>query len=394
MRIVHVLTRLLRAGSEENTISSCIWQAKHGHDVIVVHGPDPDPYWQKNFGDQVSFVEVPDLVHPIHPLKDLKAIRAMRELFRGLEPDVIHTHQSKAGIIGRFAAKVVPDALVVHGIHIVAFEQVGQLKKNIYIAAEKLAARYTDLFIAVSRSVGQAYIDEGICKHVEPVYSGMPLENFRNAQPPEDWPELLGVPADTTEAARPKVILMVAAYETRKRHRAFLQALKPVLAETPNVQILFAGRGPVEDDVRAAVREFELQDHVTLCGFRNDPYALMALADVCVLTSEREGLPRVVVQYVATGTPVVVSDLPGLEEIVKDGVNGLVTDAHDLSDTADKLKQLLNTPDQLAKLAEGARATDVSEWELERLGQRTTALYEQTRAHLSQKGAGTAPKLT
>ncbi|WP_264212287.1 glycosyltransferase [Leisingera thetidis] len=373
MHIVHILTRLLRAGSEENTIATCLWQARRGHRVTVVHGPDPDPYWQDRFGSLIDFAELPGLLHPIKPLQDFRAVRQMRNLLSGLQPDVIHTHQSKAGIIGRLAAAATPEALVVHGIHIIPFDGVSPLKRALYIASEKIAARRTDLFLAVSRSVGQAYVEAGICGSAEAVYSGMDLSPFRDPDLPQDWPALLGTAAGTR--TRPPVVLMLAAFEPRKRHEAFLHAFAKVRADIPDTRILFAGKGPHEAAVRAAAAGLGLEKNVVFCGFRTDPEALIALADLCVLTSEREGLPRVVVQYIAAGRPVIVADLPGIEEIVADGVNGLVSDPDVMEDTAAKLRDLLLDRAALQHLAQGARATDVSDWELDRLGARTTEHY-------------------
>lgn len=383
MHVVHILTRLLRAGSEENTIATCLWQVEHGHDVTLIHGPDPDPFWKALYGDRIRFIELPDLIHEIRPFSDYRAIQAMKKLLAQLAPAVIHTHQSKAGIIGRLAASAVPRALVVHGIHIIPFDGVGRAKKAFYIAAEKVAARHTDLFVAVSRSVGQAYVDEGICTHVEPVYSGMDLDPFRTPSEPDDAADLLRIAPEEAQT-RPAVVLMLAAFEPRKRHCEFLRAWANVLPKMPPTRLLFAGKGPHEAAIRAEIRALGLEDAVVLCGFRSDPHALVAMADVCVLTSEREGLPRVVVQYITSGTPVVVADLPGIDEIVTHGVNGMVSDPDDMTDTAEKLRALIVDRAQLDRLADGARATDVSNWELDRLGARTTELYEEAiRTHTS-----------
>ncbi|SNR85371.1 glycosyltransferase [Puniceibacterium sediminis] len=389
MHVVHILTRLLRAGSEENTIATCLWQVEHGHDVTLIHGPDPDPFWKDLYGDRIRFIEFPELIHKIRPFFEYRAIKAMKKLLAQIAPDVIHTHQSKAGIIGRLAASAVPRALVVHGIHIIPFDGVGRAKKAFYIATEKIAARHTDLFVAVSRSVGQAYVDEGICTHVEPVYSGMALDPFRAPSEPEDAADLLGIAPDAQ--TRPAVVLMLAAFEPRKRHCEFLRAWANVLPKMPPTRLLLAGKGPHEAAVHAEIRALGLEGAVVLCGFRSDPHALVAMADVCVLTSEREGLPRVVVQYITSGTPVVVADLPGIDEIVTHGVNGMVSDPNDMTDTAEKLRALIVDRAQLDRLADGARATDVSNWELDRLGARTTELYEEairTRA-AAQRPVGT-----
>lgn len=382
MRIIHVLTRLLRAGSEENTIASALWQAQAGHDVTIIHGPDPDPYWQNRYHQELTFIEVAHLVHPIHPIHDVQAVVNLRSLFRKLKPDVIHTHQSKAGIIGRLGATAFTSALVVHGIHIIPFAGVNRLKKIIYRSAEKLAARYTDRFIAVSDSVGQAYVDEGICDQFDTVYSGMDLDPFRSPHLPHDATDLIGV--EPHQKDRPNVILMLAAFEERKRHIPFLEAFARQKGTMKPAKIIFAGKGPYEAEVRRAVGRLGLEDQVVFAGYREDPEALIALSDLCLLTSEREGLPRVMVQSLAAGKPVIVTRLPGIEEIVRDGINGLITDAEDLDQTIEAISSVFHAPEQLAVLANGAKQTDVSAWTLEKLGERTTDIYRRELAKLPE----------
>ncbi|OUS39061.1 hypothetical protein A9Q94_00465, partial [Rhodobacterales bacterium 56_14_T64] len=223
MHIVHLVTRLLRAGSEENTIETCRWQALAGHQVTVIHGHQVDPWWRDNPVSGVELVALPQLIHPLNPAADLRALRALRVLYRHLRPDVIHTHQSKAGILGRLAASAVPDAVVAHGIHIVPFQGVSRAKRMIYIAAEKLAARRTDVFLGVSEAVGHAYVGAGIARRgrVHCVRSGMDINRFSDPKPPLDWRRLLRLGSND---CRPPVALMLAAFEPRKRHVPMLRA--------------------------------------------------------------------------------------------------------------------------------------------------------------------------
>ena len=374
MHIIHLVTRLLRAGSEENTIETCRWQAKAGHKVTLIHGDDADPWWQDNPVPGVDLLGVREMVHPLDPLADMRALRALRATYRQLRPDVIHTHQSKAGILGRLAATAVPDAVVAHSIHIVPFEGVSRAKRAFYIGAEKLAARRTDVFIGVSEAVGHAYVAAGITRRgrVHCVRSGMDLGRFRNPGLPEDWRALLGVRKGN---ARPRVALMLAAFEPRKRHVAFLRAFARVANTLPDLKLLLAGAGPEEGRVRAEVQSLGLQDQVVFCGHRSDPEALLALADVSVLTSQREGLPRVVVQSIAAGCPVLVNDMPGIGEVVQDGENGHVVLRDDLDGIVARMRGVLGNDVALRRLGSGAMGTDVDEWSLGRMGERTTALY-------------------
>lgn len=374
MHITHVVTRLLRAGSEENTLATCRWQVDAGHQVSLIHGDVCDPFWHRNLPAGVERIGVPEMVHPVRPLQDARAVARLRSVYRDLQPDVIHTHQSKAGILGRLAARAVPNASVAHGIHIIPFEGVSAPKRALYIAAERLVARRTDVFIGVSEAVGQAYVDARITKDVQCVRSGMDLARFASATLPSDWRTLLGVSSGN---ARPRVALMMAAFEPRKRHVPFLHAFAKVAATMPDLKLLLAGRGPEEARVRAAVAELGLGDQVVFCGHRPDPEALFALADLSLLTSEREGLPRVVVQSMAAGCPQLIQCLPGLDEIIEDGYNGVIADAADMDGFVGRMRQMLDAPRQLDRLRQGALRTDLGAWALESLGAGTTALYGQ-----------------
>jgi len=374
MHIVHLLTRLLRAGSEENTIETCRWQLAQGHQVSLIHDAAPDPYWEDHLPSGLMRITLPEMVHPIHPLQDIRAVMKLRRIYRALDPDVIHTHQSKAGFVGRLAARSVPNAVVAHGVHIIPFAGVSPAKRALYLTAERLVARQTDVFIGVSEAVGRAYVNAGITRRgrVHCVRSGMDIARFRNPALPADWRDLLGV---LRGDAKPRVVLMMAAFERRKRHVPFLQAFARVADRLPDLKLLLAGAGPEEARVRVAVDRLGLRDRVVLCGHRPDPESLFALADLSILTSAREGLPRVAVQSVAAGCPMVVQELPGIDEIITHGRNGLIADGHDMEVTVRQMLGLLQNDRRLDDLRQGALATDVSAWALDALGQRTTQLY-------------------
>lgn len=374
MRIVHLVTRLLRAGSEENTIETCRWQAAMGHEVVLVHGAVRDRYWTGHMPPGVRVIGLPELVHPLSPRADARALAALRGLYRRLRPDVIHTHQSKAGVLGRLAADAAPGARVVHGIHVLPFAHVGPLRRRLYLTAERLAARRTDLFIGVSEALCEAYAAHGIAprERLHCVRSGMDLDRFRGAVPPADWRGLAQVAPD---APRPKVAVMLAALEPRKRHLAFLRALAARRGAMPELRVVLAGAGPEEAAIRAEITRLGLEDRVVLCGYREDPEALLAMADLSVLASEREGLPRVAVQSLAAGVPMLANDLPGIGEVLRDGVNGRVLPARDAEALVDEMIALLHAPARLERLRRGARDSDLSGWERARLGPATTALY-------------------
>jgi len=361
MVIVHILTRLLRAGSEENTLATCRAQVEAGHRVIIIHGRSYDPDVRRQAEAIAEVITVNALVHEIFPYRDLYAIVALALCLRTFKADVVHTHQSKAGVLGRLAARLARVPTIVHGVHILPFVNVGRLQETVYVVAERFCARFTDAFISVSHSVRGACVERGIGspeKHFV-AFSAMDVGKFRSPAPPRDWRRLLNVAGGRE---RPPTAVMLAAFEPRKRHLEFIQAIPQTFAGISDWRVLFAGEGETEQAAKSLVKTLGLEERVRFAGYRGDPEAIIALADVCLLTSQREGLPRVLVQYMAAGKPCVVSDLPGLEDVVQDGVNAIITPADDVEAAAASTAKLLANPRERAQLAAGTETVNVEAW--------------------------------
>ena len=228
--IVHVLTRLLRAGSEENTLFSCRAQAAAGARVVLVHGQEFDPAVAERARGVCEVVRLDSLVHPIAPAADVRATRDLVGLLRARRADVVHTHQSKAGILGRVAGRIAGVPAIVHGVHILPFVNVGPAQAAVYLAAERLCAAFTGAFINVSPSVRDVCVDHGIGARRDHfvAYSAMEIDRFRGAEPPQDWRRLLGVEPG---APKPPTALMMAAF---LGGRAWQRSAAPAVATIAN----------------------------------------------------------------------------------------------------------------------------------------------------------------
>ncbi|CAL1691030.1 Putative glycosyltransferase EpsD [Brevundimonas subvibrioides] len=361
MVIVHVLTRLLRAGSEENTLATARAQVAAGHRVVIVFGREWDATVRASAEAFAEVVCIEAMVHPIHPVQDPVAVRRMADLFKRLGADVVHTHQSKAGVLGRLAARIARVPCVIHGVHILPFVNVGQVQAVVYVAAERFCAGFTDAFISVSPSVRDACIERSIGapdRHFV-AFSAMDVARFRDPVPPADGHELLGVEAGRP---RPPTAVMLAAFEPRKRQLELIRAIPGAFAGLSDWRVLFAGEGETLAEARALVDSLGLSDRIRFAGYRSDPQAIIALADVCLLTSLREGLPRVLVQYAAAGKPAVVSDLPGVTDVIEHDVSALITPGDDVAAAAVATARLLADPAERDRLARGAARIDVEAW--------------------------------
>jgi glycosyltransferase involved in cell wall biosynthesis len=373
--IAHVITRLLRAGSEENTVATCLSQARDGHDVLLVHGAEWSPTLTARCGSSIKLIEVRDLVHNIDLRRDIMAIRTLCSLFRETNPDIVHTHQSKAGIVGRVAARLAHVPAIVHSVHILPFVNVGPVEKATYVVVERAVARFTTAFINVSEGTRQTCLDYRIGRPEQHfvAHSGMEISRFQNATLPDDWRAIAGL-SETQK--RPPIVLMLAALERRKRHVNFLEVFDRVIKRVPDVRLLIAGEGPMRDAIGATIASRNLGANVRLLDFDTHPERLIALSDLTVLTSVREGLPRVIVQSLAGGRPVVTTDLPGIGDIVTNGVNGVVTPRDDLRDTADAVADLLTDAESLARMQAAAAGTDVSKWSNDSMCDAVSAIYQ------------------
>ena len=144
MRITHVITRLIIGGAQENTLSSVLGlRQKPGFQVELVSGPASGPEGSLESLDP-QLITIPNLVRPVHPQKDFVALRQLEKLFGETQPDIVHTHSGKAGILGRLAAARVGVPIIVHTIHGPSFGSFqGALANFVFRAAERRAGRVT-----------------------------------------------------------------------------------------------------------------------------------------------------------------------------------------------------------------------------------------------------------
>lgn len=372
-RIVHVITRLINGGADENTVLSCNYQAAHGHSVWLAHGRESAAEIRSRLDPRVQRVELGNLVRDISPRQDLLALLAMRRLFRSIRPDIVHTHESKAGVLGRLASRLSGHPVTVHGVHILAFVNQPTLKALFYRAVERGLASSAHAFVDVSEGMRDLCLRNRI-GHPDNhfvVPSGMDLEPFRHAAPAAD---LLAHRSEWGDDAI--IITYVAAFEPRKRHRALLEALQPALRADRRLVLVLVGDGPEHADITTLSRELGIDDRVLLTGFRADIPNILAASDIGLHVSSREGLPRTVVQCGLSGLPIVAMRLPGLEAIVRDGFNGHICPGDDFTCIIDTLVHLAASPDRRRAMAAASRTLDYAPWSSEAMGRALEHIYD------------------
>jgi len=212
VKIVHVITRFIRGGADENTLLTCNGQAEMGHDVTLIHGGEFHESMVARLSANVRCICVPALVRPVHPLKDVLTFANLTNTLRRIRPDIVHTHESKAGVIGRMAARIAGVPINVHGVHILAFVHTRFPLSTIYRYIERFVGTMTDAFIDVSGAMCETALAARIGRREQHfvVESGMQVEVFQNATA-LDWrkdPQLRDLQID-----KPRFLLLSGTLE-------------------------------------------------------------------------------------------------------------------------------------------------------------------------------------
>jgi glycosyltransferase involved in cell wall biosynthesis len=390
LSITHVITRMIVGGAQENTLASVQGLSKiAGYDVSLLTGPEigTEGSLLAGLDPQFDLVYVPSMIRTINPLHDAMALRFVHQHFRSTRPDVVHTHSSKAGIIGRLAAKAANVPFVVHTLHSLVFHDYQPaLVRTAYRQVKRSMAPLTDHYVSVSDDIRERAIEAGIGtpdRH-STVRSGFETAAFESALVPRRHArQRLGLPDDRV------VVGVVGRLFPLKGHEEILQAMPRVLQKHPDVLFAFVGSGPFEPHLRELVSDQGLERHVVFTGRMapDDMPIAFSSFDILAHTSLREGLARVIPQGVLARLPVVCYDLDGSREVIEDGKNGFLVPPRDTIQLADRLDSLIGDEQLRAQLA-GVGAADVRhDYSVEEMVRRLDQLYQRLAHESSRRNA-------
>jgi glycosyltransferase involved in cell wall biosynthesis len=397
IRILHVITRMIIGGAMENTLLTVAGQMRdERYDVTLFSGIDEGPEGNLHEvarAQGVKLVLSRHLVRPIRPLADLRALIELVRFIRAGRFHIVHTHASKAGILGRIAARLAGAPIIVHTLHSLVFhEYQSALANRFYIALKRLCASFTDQFITVSEATRRGALAAriGAPGRYATVLSGMDLDPFLHAEHRIDRAaarRLFGLPLDAC------VVGKVARLFPLKGHEHFLDVAAAIHRRRPDVHFLLVGDGVLMPKLKAGVLARGLGEVVHFAGLVPPtaiPAALVAM-DLVVHTSLREGIARVLPQALAVGRPVVTFALDGAPEVIEDGRSGYIVPALDSTALAERVIELLDDPGRRTAMGAHGRAFVAREFSVERMIERIDALYEQ---QLVKRGLLLTPPLT
>jgi len=366
MKIVHIITRLILGGAQKNTLITCKLLAERGHDVTLITGPAIGPegeLFNQTKDAAYKTIVINQMIRPISPLNDFIAYRKIKKILKKIQPDIVHTHSAKAGILGRFAAHsirnsrhAIRNTKIVHTIHGLAFHpyQSNRLNK-FYIAIEKRAAKRTDCFITVADAMTQQAKAAGIGteKSFVTAYSAIEEEDFLNAID-EDQIREFRVKYGISRAAI--VFVTIARLFELKGHDYIIESARALAKKYENAMWLFVGDGNLSDKYKSQVYELGLADRIKFTALLPPgriPLAIQS-SDILVHCSLREGLARALPQAMLCGRPVVSFDVDGAREVVNENTGRLI-EPKNIEQLTNACAELIEDADLRKKLGENGR---------------------------------------
>jgi glycosyltransferase involved in cell wall biosynthesis len=373
LRILHLITRLDRGGSATNTLLTVAGFPSLFGQSLLYGRTQEFPQLALNIRRQVEMMELPDLVRSPSPVKDLVAFWKIYRLLRSGRFDLIHTHTSKAGLLGRIAARLAGVPHIVHTPHGQAFNgYTGRMLTALFVLLERWAATFTDRIIGLTDQEIRDNLERGIGEPEQFVNipSGIDLKSFeRREKEPADVKASLGL--------SPSAVLIgsVGRLDPVKGHTYLLDAFAVLAPRFPDLHLALVGDGELLSDLRARTQHSGLTDRVLFLGWREDIHDLLHAFDLFVFPSLSEGMGRALVEAMAAGLPIVASRVCSIPEVLAEGEAGYLVEPASALSLAHGIETLLRDPELRNRLTKAARER-AQRYSVEVMLQKIQILYQ------------------
>ena len=379
---------MILGGAQENTLATVrILSEKDDYDVTLATGPPIGPegsLMAEAEKTKAKIILIPEMRREINPLPDAVSLVKLYFLMLKGRYDIVHTHSSKAGILGRIAAKLAGVKAIVHTIHGLPFHPYQSRFLNLtYVTLEKLAALITGRIVTVCDAMSEKAVRARVAgtDKFETIYSGMNLQPFlrtENASPAKRRD--LGIEENEI------VVGKIGRLFPLKGHKYLIESAPAVVKAFPNVKFLLIGDGILKEELKSEVRRLGLESRFIFSGLakREEIPELISVMDVLVHTSVREGLARVLPQALACGKPAISFDIDGAREVVIPGKTGFLVPPEDTPALSKAIIDALSDTARLAEMGQAGRSLVAPVFSAETMVDKIDNLYKQL---LSSKGA-------
>ncbi len=384
VRVVHIITRMILGGAQQSALYTCDALRKSGSwDARIITGP---PIGQGELLTEarrrgVPCTVIPEMRREIHPWRDLVAFLRLIRLLRDLRPAVVHTHSSKAGILGRLAAAVARVPVIVHSVRGLPFHPYAPFYQNVvFLAAERVTALVTDHFVCVARAMADRAQAAGMGPPDEfsVIPSGIQVEPYRNAEAQrERMRRRYGFSPEDV------VIGKIARLVELKGQRFLVRAAPAIAKARPEARFLLVGDGPLRPELEALAERLGVRSRFVFAGMvpPEEIPPIISAMDVVVHTSLREGLARVLLQGLLCEKPVVTFALDGAPEVILDGETGRLVEPESVEGLARAVIQAVEQPERSRRMAREGKRRFEEAYSVRSAVRQTERLYRRLLAH-------------
>ena len=352
-KVIHVITKLELGGAQKVTLMTLERLPRDRYELSLVTGPDGLLVDWANRIDSLDRVWMPSLIREVRPIQDLRALVTLFRLFRREKPHIVHTHSSKAGILGRWAAKLAGVPFIFHTAHGFAFNDFqNPAVKRVYVWLERMTTKITTKLVVVSYANAEKGEQNGVFKrgHWILCRDAISVSEFMQPGPRRQRLKEWSIPSDRL------VVGMIACLKPQKSPADFVDVAARVLKQNPRAHFVLAGDGELRPQVEEKVRQHGIGDRFTLLGWQTDMPEVYRNLDVVVLTSLWEGLPCVFSEAMAGDLPIVATNVDGAREAIIHGDNGFLHEPHDIEGMANSVQKLLEEPELRQTMGERGKS--------------------------------------
>ncbi len=374
LKVIHLITRLDLGGAQQNTLHTVRHLSPERFDCLLVFGPggvlDSEA---RTPGAPFRYRSIGSLVHPISPVRDVLAFFRLRNLFIKERPDIVHTHSSKAGILGRLAARAAGVPIIIHTFHGFGFNDFQSAwRKSLYIWAERLAGAFSTSLVFVSRSNWEYALRHRIGREdrYALIRSGIELAAYPNRAGDQG-----ALKASLGLDPHKPIVTTIGNFKEQKNPAAFIRMAAGVAEGGSDAQFLFVGDGPLRPSLERQAAASGLTGRLAMPGWRRDIPEILAATDIFVLTSLWEGLPRALVEAMKSGLPPICFAADGIAELIDDGKNGFSVPIGDIPLLVKRVLSLLQDAPLRRKLGQEASRSISDEFDIDGMVRSQERLY-------------------
>lgn len=372
-KICHIITKLELGGAQQNTLYTVSHLDKEKFEPSLIAGKGGILDSEALQLSGVKTILIPHLVREQCPATDfLGFIELWLTLLRE-KPDVVHTHSSKAGILGRWAAFFAGIPVIIHTFHGFGFHDFqNKIVRSFYVLIERITAKITHKLIVVSSDNISKGLKNSIGRKEQymVIRSGIDISKYKDiATDKENKRKELNIPSNS------RIITTIGPFKPQKNLKDFINVASKIVKKQSDIIFIIIGDGEQRPALELLIQGLDIYDKVRLTGWRRDVNEILSITDIFVLTSLWEGLPRSILEAMSAGIPVVANAVDGVKEIVKDGETGYLTEPFQTDKMSDIILKLLDNEPLARRMGKRGQESISQEFDIGHMVRQQENLY-------------------